>query len=293
MWWHHVRSLAPFNVLVNYWWRRSPAWLGSPLSALHHAMWAVRDLPAREKQAWQGLFQYYVFGPGARRSSLMPRAGSGTVRRAARACARCCWAGSTVEKERHSGYREHPAGRIRKVVIAGGGTAGWLAGCALAHQFRDQLEITLVESEQIGTVGVGESTVPPIRTFHRFLQIDEQEFLRAVAGTFKLSISFENWRLPGDRFFHPFGTIGHGTWAAPFHHFWLDSLRRGMPSDLGDFCLESIASRATAFRCDPAAGQLRLPLRCRALCAVPAPQGRGPRPAPDRRQDRPGPAACA
>ena len=66
-------------------------------------------------------------------------------------------------------------GPIRRVVIAGGGTAGWLAGCALAHQFRQQLDITLVESEQIGTVGVGESTVPPIRTFHRFLQIDEQE----------------------------------------------------------------------------------------------------------------------
>jgi tryptophan halogenase len=138
-------------------------------------------------------------------------------------------------------------GRIRKVVIAGGGTAGWLAGCALSHQFRDQLDITLVESEQIGTVGVGESTVPPIRTFHRFLQIDEQEFLRAVAGTFKLSISFENWRRPGDRFIHPFGTIGQGTWATAFHHFWLDSLRRGMPSDLGDFCLESVASRGDQF----------------------------------------------
>jgi tryptophan 7-halogenase len=138
-------------------------------------------------------------------------------------------------------------GRIRKVVIAGGGTAGWLAGCALSHQFREQLDITLIESEQIGTVGVGESTVPPIRTFHRFLQIDEQEFLRAVAGTFKLSISFENWRRPGDRFFHPFGTIGQGTWATPFHHFWLDSLRRGMPSDLGDFCLESVASRGDQF----------------------------------------------
>jgi tryptophan halogenase len=138
-------------------------------------------------------------------------------------------------------------GRIRKVVIAGGGTAGWLAGCALAHQFRDQLDITLVESEQIGTVGVGESTVPPIRAFHRFLQIDEQEFLQAVAGTFKLSISFENWRRPGDRFIHPFGMIGQGTWATPFHHFWLDSLRRGMPSDLGDFCLESAASREDRF----------------------------------------------
>ncbi|NDK38128.1 tryptophan 7-halogenase [Pseudoxanthomonas gei] len=138
-------------------------------------------------------------------------------------------------------------GQIRKVVIAGGGTAGWLAACALSHQFRERLDITLVESEQIGTVGVGESTVPPIRTFHRFLQIDEPDFLRAVAGTFKLSISFENWRRPGDRFIHPFGTTGQGTLACAFHHFWLDSLRRGMPSELGDFCLETLASRVDRF----------------------------------------------
>lgn len=138
-------------------------------------------------------------------------------------------------------------GHIRKVVIAGGGTAGWLAACALAHQFRDRLDITLVESEQIGTIGVGESTVPPIRAFHRFLQIDEQEFMRACAATFKLSISFENWRRPGDRYIHPFGATGQGTWATAFHHFWLDSLRRGMPSELGDFCLETLASRADRF----------------------------------------------
>ncbi|KRG69669.1 tryptophan halogenase family protein [Pseudoxanthomonas dokdonensis] len=138
-------------------------------------------------------------------------------------------------------------GRIRKVVIAGGGTAGWLAATALSHQFRDLLEITLVESEQIGTVGVGESTVPPIRTFHRFLQIDEQEFLRAVAGTFKLSISFENWRRPGERYIHPFGITGQSTRACGFHHFWLDSVRRGMASELGDFCLETLASREDRF----------------------------------------------
>lgn len=138
-------------------------------------------------------------------------------------------------------------GQIRKVVIAGGGTAGWLAATALAHQFRDRLDITLIESEQIGTVGVGESTVPPIRTFHRFLQIDEQEFLRAVAGTFKLSISFENWRRPGERYIHPFGITGQGTWAAAFHHFWLDSQRRCMTSELGDFCLETVASRGDQF----------------------------------------------
>jgi tryptophan halogenase len=138
-------------------------------------------------------------------------------------------------------------GQIRKVVIAGGGTAGWLAACALSHQFRDQLDITLVESEQIGTVGVGESTVPPIRTFHRFLQIDEQEFLRAVAGTFKLSISFENWRKHGERYIHPFGITGQSTLACGFHHFWLDSQSRGMQSQLGDFCLETVASRGDQF----------------------------------------------
>ena len=138
-------------------------------------------------------------------------------------------------------------GQIRKVVIAGGGTAGWIAACALSHQFRDLLDITLIESEQIGTVGVGESTVPPIRTFHRFLQIDEQEFLRAVAGTFKLSISFENWRRPGERYIHPFGTTGKNTWACAFHHFWLESVRRGMPSELGDYCPETVASREDKF----------------------------------------------
>ena len=74
------------------------------------------------------------------------------------------------------------AGRIRKVVIAGGGTAGWVAACALTHQFRDLLEVTLVESEQIGTVGVGESTIPTIRTFHQLLQIDEREFMSSVAA---------------------------------------------------------------------------------------------------------------
>lgn len=137
--------------------------------------------------------------------------------------------------------------RIRKVVIAGGGTAGWVAACALTHQFRDLLDITLIESEQIGTVGVGESTIPTIRTFHRLLQIDEREFLSSVAGSFKLSISFENWRRPGERYFHPFGYTGLGTWSCEFHHFWLESLQRGMKSELGDFCLETIASRSDRF----------------------------------------------
>lgn len=72
MWWHHVRSLEPFNVLVNYWWRRSPAFLSSPLPALHHALWTLRDLPAAEKQAWAKIFDYYVFGPGERAGEHLP-----------------------------------------------------------------------------------------------------------------------------------------------------------------------------------------------------------------------------
>lgn len=137
--------------------------------------------------------------------------------------------------------------RIRKVVIAGGGTAGWIAATALSHQFRDLLEIVLVESEQIGTIGVGESTIPPIRAFHRLVQIDEREFMREVACTFKLGISFEDWHCPEARYFHPFGITGQGTLACEFHHFWLDSIRRGMPSELGDFCLEAAAARAGRF----------------------------------------------
>ena len=79
MWWHHVRSLAPFNVLVNYWWRRSPAFLGSPLPALQHALWALRDLPEREKQAWKQVFEYYVFGPAERAGQHLPEGARGDL----------------------------------------------------------------------------------------------------------------------------------------------------------------------------------------------------------------------
>ncbi|WP_315386028.1 cupin-like domain-containing protein [uncultured Stenotrophomonas sp.] len=79
MWWHHVRSLAPFNVLVNYWWRSVPGFLSSPLPALQHAMWALRDLPEREKQAWATIFKYYVFGPAERAGEHLPDAARGEL----------------------------------------------------------------------------------------------------------------------------------------------------------------------------------------------------------------------
>ena len=137
--------------------------------------------------------------------------------------------------------------KIRKVVIAGGGTAGWIAASALAYQLKDQIDVTLVESSKIATVGVGEATVPPVRNFHRFMNIDEQEFLRAVAGTFKLAISFENFVRPGHRYIHPFGNTGKGTLVAGFQQYWLESLRRGMKSDLSNFSLEAMASLEDKF----------------------------------------------
>ena len=143
--------------------------------------------------------------------------------------------------------------QVRRVVIAGGGTAGWLAAAALSHQFHGILDIVLVESEEIGTVGVGESTIPPIRTFHRLLNIDEQEFMRATAATFKLGISFENWGKIGDRYVHPFGMTGRSTWACNFHHFWLHGLKRGIQSDFGEFCVEHQAAKAGKFFTSPKA----------------------------------------
>jgi tryptophan 7-halogenase len=140
---------------------------------------------------------------------------------------------------------------MRKLVIAGGGTAGWLAAAALSQQFPGILDVTLVESEEIGTVGVGESTIPPIRTFHRLLGIDEREFMRATAATFKLGISFEHWKRPGERYIHAFGFVGKPTWICGFHHFWLHSLTRGMRSELGDYCLELQAAKQDKFATSP------------------------------------------
>src|SRR5687767_2495520 len=95
----------------------------------------------------------------------------------------------------------HP---VRRVVIAGGGTAGWSAAAALSKTLGKVLDITLIESDDIATVGVGEATIPPMLTFHRLLEIDEREFMAATQATFKLGISFENWRNVGEHYIHSF-----------------------------------------------------------------------------------------
>jgi tryptophan halogenase len=141
--------------------------------------------------------------------------------------------------------------QIKRVVIAGGGTAGWIAACALAKQLGARLEITLVESDDIGTVGVGESTIPTARTFHQYMGIDEADFVRATGSTFKLGISFEDWAREGDRYIHSFGTLGRSTWMVDFHHFWLRARELGIAAEVGEYCLEHEAAAAGRFGPSP------------------------------------------
>ena len=139
--------------------------------------------------------------------------------------------------------------RIRKVVIAGGGTSGWMAAATLAKQFGPTLDIALVESEDVGTIGVGEATIPPIKDFHHTLKIRdrEREFMRAARATFKLGISFEDWRGLGKNYMHVFGWAGKGNWAAGFQHFWLRGRKLGMAGEFAEYCNESVAAPQNRF----------------------------------------------
>lgn len=134
-----------------------------------------------------------------------------------------------------------------KVVIAGGGTAGWITAYSLSRHLGKFLDITLVESDQIGTVGVGEATIPSMKVFHRLVDIDEQEFMRETQATFKLGISLENWGNIGDKYIHSFGTIGQGSWISEFHEYWLEAQDQGFGGSLDDYCLELKAAKQNKF----------------------------------------------
>jgi len=137
--------------------------------------------------------------------------------------------------------------KIKNVVIAGGGTAGWMTAAAFSKLLGKNLNITLVESDDIGTIGVGEATIPPIKTFHKLLGINEQEVMRATHATFKLGIGFENWGQESEQYIHSFGVTGKECWAGEFHHFWLHGLRKGINFDFGDYCYELQAAKANKF----------------------------------------------
>ena len=132
--------------------------------------------------------------------------------------------------------------RVRRVVIAGGGTAGWMAAAAITRTMGRTVEVTLVESDAIGTIGVGESTIPPLVTYNRLLGIGEAQFMRATQATFKLGILFDDWKQVGQRYFHSFGLTGTDHWSAGFQHFWLYGREKGHEQPYDDYCLELVAA---------------------------------------------------
>ena len=143
------------------------------------------------------------------------------------------------------------AAAIRSVVIVGGGSAGWMAAAALVRFLPPGTAIRLVESDAIGTVGVGEATIPQLRLFNQSLGIDEADFVRATGGSFKLGIRFDGWTGPDSRYIHAFGTIGRGAGLLPFHHYWLAHRKAGGPTDLWDCSASARAARADRFAPDP------------------------------------------
>ncbi|TKD52791.1 tryptophan halogenase family protein [Sphingomonas baiyangensis] len=133
-------------------------------------------------------------------------------------------------------------GVCKRIVVAGGGTAGWMAAAAIARSMGPAASVTLVESDAIGTVGVGESTIPPLVTYNRLLGINEADFMRATNATFKLGILFDGWKNGRDRYFHSFGSTGNDHWAAGFQHYWLNGRTRGHDAPYDDYCLELVAA---------------------------------------------------
>lgn len=144
--------------------------------------------------------------------------------------------------------------KIQKVVIAGGGTAGWMAAASLGKLIGKTLDIILVESDEIGTVGVGEATIPTLLTLHELLKIKEQDFVTAIQGTFKLGISFEGWRDVGEDYIHSFGWTGKDSWAAGFQHFWLKGKKMGISEEFGKYCKEWAAAKRNRFAVLPNQG---------------------------------------
>lgn len=142
-----------------------------------------------------------------------------------------------------------PESNIKNIVIVGGGTAGWMAAAALSRILvHPEINITLIESEAIGTVGVGEATIPHIKYFNELLGLKEDEFVKNTNATFKLGIEFVNWDKIGNSYIHPFGDYGFEMEGVRFHHFWLRHLALGHHTAIDDYNLQILAARAGKFQ---------------------------------------------
>ncbi len=138
-------------------------------------------------------------------------------------------------------------GLVKKVVIVGGGTSGWMTAAAMSTLISNGCEVRLIESDEISTIGVGEATIPVIRGFNDLIGIDENEFLRNTQGTFKLGIEFVNWGKQGDSYLHGFGVIGRDQMLARFYHYWLKMYQEGKAPNIEDYSINTAAARQFKF----------------------------------------------
>ena len=136
---------------------------------------------------------------------------------------------------------------VRNILIVGGGTAGWMTAAALSKVLGPEYNIRLVESDEIGIIGVGEATIPGISSFNQALGIDEDEFLRATQGSFKLGIEFVNWGSLGQTYFHGFGRMGQADDELPFHHYWLRMAQQGRAGPLEAYSINTAAPQQAKF----------------------------------------------
>ena len=136
---------------------------------------------------------------------------------------------------------------IKDIVIVGGGTAGWMTAAALSTVMNGRYNIRLVESDEIGIVGVGEATIPMIQRFNRVVGIDENEFMRETMGSFKLGIEFVNWGKLGERYMHGFGRLGQDLATVPFDQYWQKMHRLGKAAPLEEYSITRMAAKAGKF----------------------------------------------
>jgi tryptophan halogenase len=136
--------------------------------------------------------------------------------------------------------------KIRSILIVGGGSAGWMTAATLSETLKRGCAITLIESEEIGTVGVGEATIPTIKLFNQVLGLDENEFVKATQGSFKLGIQFVGWAKPGHGYFHPFGSYGRPFDTVSVHQYWL-AARAASDISLDDLSMAWAAARQGKF----------------------------------------------